>query len=95
MFVLTAFNKRHADVGLRGVYSSEEKLRRAVDYWRGLRPDETLAYEEWETDYAPEALYWGWCYIPVGANRKLLGAGGGRVPRSRFFGKNLIGRKWT
>lgn len=95
MFILIAQDKqRNNSAGIRGVYSSTEELKKGVDYWSQLRPHETLAWEEWDANYAPEASTWDWGYIAPGSNRKLLAAGGGQVPRTRLFGKNLVGRKW-
>lgn len=79
----------------RGVYDSKRKLREAVDYWMAEFPEDTLSYEEWDTNYILEPSSWGWCYIAPTSSIEELGKGGGHVPIMKFWGKNLAGVEWT
>jgi hypothetical protein len=84
------------DKACRGVYDTERTLRLAVDHWMKERPDDTLTYEEWQTNYSPEPLSWSWCYIAPGSKTINLMAGGSCfIPSKRFRGVNLIGIRWA
>jgi hypothetical protein len=84
------------DVRVRGVYDTEDALKRGVDYWMAQFPNETLSYEEWDVNYIVEPSSWDWCYIAPKAKTVDLMAGDSLyIPSKRFRGVNLVGIKWA
>ena len=75
----------------KGIYTSEQSLKDGVEYWMLIAPNETLSWQEWDANYAPEPNSWDWAYIEPGALPYNLAQGGGSVPVRSYWGKNLIG----
>lgn len=78
----------------RGVYDSETSLRFGVDYWKERSPNQTMAFEVWETNKGSGPTMWDWAYIAPNSSHKKLRSGGGNVPDQSFWGQNLICLKW-
>lgn len=87
MFVL--FGIENEVQQCRGVYSSWEALRIAVDYWKKVYTVQPLVYEEWQLDKFEEAICWDWVYVPV--SHLEVDANGGHFPSSKYLGINLVG----
>ena len=73
-----------------GIYTSLDKLSKAVDYWMKTLPRQVLSYQEWTVNYIPEANSWDWCYVPLNTKMARLTRGGGTAPLRKYWGHNLL-----
>jgi hypothetical protein len=98
IYVLFATDRTEDDRMCRGIYDSEDSLKKGVDYWIDFDAHRncplTMSYELWELNKPEEPLEWEWAFIQTDDSITQLSAGGGSVPKREFWGKNLIGTKW-